>query len=166
MCPETYSGVSNRLTSKPPHTHTHRCRQEHRFISQHTHPAHIYEVTFLCVFVRDGTEFGPRRPPVGSMWPLPLSVSLSLCHFSLSLSRFLSVFLAVITLIHFLLLARLLHSLWLKKAFIYPVPLGHTHKHTLTPTLTHIEALVRAGAAPPDHRPRQAPLAPITLITS
>lgn len=26
--------------------------------------------------------------------------------------------------------------------------------------------LVRASSAPPDHRPRQAPLAPITLITS
>lgn len=117
-----------------------------------------YEVTCVCVM---GLSLAPGHP-LGVL--CSLSLSLSLPHFFLSLSRFLSVFLAVITLIHFLLLAQLLHSLWLKKAFISPVPLGHTHRNTLTPT--HIRALVRASAAPPDHRPRQAPLAPITLITS
>lgn len=80
---------------------------------------------------------------MASKWPLPLSPSfspspcwsLSLCRFFLSLSHF---FLPVITLIHFLLLAWLLHSLWLKKAFIYPVPVGHTHRHTHTHS--HINA--------------------------
>ena len=38
------------------------------------------------------------------------------------------------------------------------MPVGHAHTHT--------QMTVRASSAPPDHRPRQAPLAPITLITS
>lgn len=126
-----------------------KCRHDCRFISQHTHPAHIYEVTFMCVCVdvcvSHEADFGLRPPPVTSMWPLPLSLSspslsvFSLCHFFLSLYflLFCRSFLAVITLIHFLLLARLLHSLWLKKAFIYPVPLGHTHTHTQREAETH-----------------------------
>lgn len=109
----------------------------------------------------DGVEFGPGPPPVAST---SVSSSFSLSFHSFPLFLVFSPSLAVITLIHFLLLARLLHSLWLKRAFIYPGPLGHTHTHKHTHT--HVQALVRARAAPPDHRPRQAPLAPITLITS
>lgn len=69
------------------HTRTHKCRHEHRFISQHTHPTHIYEVTFVCVCVcvRDGADFGLRPPPVGSVWPLPLFLLLSVISFFLFL---------------------------------------------------------------------------------
>ena len=137
--PSVTPHLGNSLTLT--HTHMNADMSTDSSLSR-THPTHIYEVTFVCVM---GLTLASGLP----LWvlcglslclSLLLSVSLSPCHFFLSFFLFLALclsFLAVITLIHFLLLARLLHSLWLKKAFIYPLPLGHTHTHTHTHTHKH-----------------------------
>lgn len=94
--PETFPGASNRL---------HAANRD-MLVPRRGHTLRIVFLKCVCVcvfeYVFDGSSFGPGASPETFVWPLSLALSIG--------SHYLSVFAAVITLIHFLLLARLLHS--------------------------------------------------------